>query len=558
MTVITRAIGGAGTGKTRYILERLTEARESMGLAAEEVGMATFTRAGRAEISERAADAWGVSVETLTQGGWFRTAHSIGYRCCGVSQEQILAGTNGDDWVSQALGGKVRTRSDARGDRSYVSEDGSETIPDAMRAWNLARSRMAPLADTLSELRETGESDCDIEDVISVVRKYERAKSREGKLDFTDIIARFAGIKFSVDGVEYVEPLGEVPERLRVLAIDEAQDSSRLVDAVCRRLAASESIAKIWICGDPYQSIHGFAGGDYRWFMSWNAEEYVMPRSYRCPRNILSLGERCLKQMTSGYRDRKIEPAAEGGLIRDCDSASEAVQFAGSYLNDNETTLILGRCAFSLDDYETELIARKLPYCWVDKGHAPVALSGHEALFSLEQGKVCSGEGLKNAISMIRVSSPDGSRLLKKGTKAAWGRGEYQSLDIVRPCKEDYEIAGIQEPLAELIKSGRWHLAMEGRNRDRAELWRDSAVRFGVSAASSPRIRLSTVHAAKGLEADNVIVSSISSPAVARSSSASEDRHNEECRVAYVAVTRAKKRFMRVLDGHRYQMEIPA
>ena len=58
---VERAIGGAGTGKTRLILERLTQAKDELGLSVDEIGFCTFTRAGRAEIAERAADAWGVS-----------------------------------------------------------------------------------------------------------------------------------------------------------------------------------------------------------------------------------------------------------------------------------------------------------------------------------------------------------------------------------------------------------------------------------------------------------------------------------------------------------------
>jgi superfamily I DNA/RNA helicase len=558
MAEIVRAVGGAGTGKTRYILDQLTEARESMGLAAEEVGMATFTRAGRAEISERAAESWGVPVEALTQGGWFRTAHSIGYRCCGVSQDQILAGKDGDEWLGHALGAKVLTKADARGEKTVLSVDGSDTITIAMRAWDLARSRMATLSDTLEDMRLTGENVGEIEEVRSVVEKYESKKYREGKLDFTDLIARFAGVRFTTGGIERVEPQGDVPECLKVLAIDEAQDSSRLVDAVCRRLAASDTIAKIWICGDPYQSIHGFAGGDYRWFMSWDAREYVMPRSYRCPRNILSLGERCLREMSRGYRDRGIEPISEGGSVGSHDSVASAIQSAGSFVRDGESTLILGRCAFSLEEYESELLGRKMPYCWVDKGHAPVALSGHAALYALERGRVCAGSDLKNAISMIRVSRQGVGRLLRQGAKAAWGRGEYASLDVVRPCDEDYQIAGIEKPLADLIASGRWPEALEGRNRERAEIWRCTAEQYGEVAASNPPIRLSTVHAAKGLEADNVILSTVSSPAVCNSSLASSDRRDEEWRIAYVAVTRAKKRFSTVNDGRKYRMEIPA
>ena len=74
---IERHIGGPGTGKTKLILDRLTEVKNERGLSVEEIGLCTFTRAGRQELAARAAAEWGCEVEALTKSGWFRTAHSL-------------------------------------------------------------------------------------------------------------------------------------------------------------------------------------------------------------------------------------------------------------------------------------------------------------------------------------------------------------------------------------------------------------------------------------------------------------------------------------------------
>jgi len=249
---IHRAIGGAGTGKTRLILDRLSEARDELGLSTDEIGFCTFTRAGRAEIADRAADAWGVAADDLTKGGWFKTAHAIAYRCCRVEEGQLLQGLEGDEWLSGVLGGKVHSRTDSRGERRYVA-DGDDSIPLAMKAWELARSRMESLEATIRRWTGMGENCPEQEQATSIIRRYETAKVREGRLDFTDMIARFAGVKFTLDGPVNCDPFGDAPEHLRVLAVDEAQDSSQLVDRVCRRLAESGRIERVWLCGDPYQ-----------------------------------------------------------------------------------------------------------------------------------------------------------------------------------------------------------------------------------------------------------------------------------------------------------------
>jgi DNA helicase-2/ATP-dependent DNA helicase PcrA len=548
---VHRAIGGAGTGKTRLILDRLSEARDDLGLSTDEIGFCTFTRAGRAEIAERAADAWGVSPDDLTRGGWFKTAHAIAHRCCRVEEGQLLQGMEGDEWLSGVLGGKVHTRTDSRGERTYVA-DGDDSIPLAMKAWELARSRMESLEATIRRWATMGENCPEQEQAASIIRRYELAKTREGRLDFTDMIARFAGVKFTLEGPVNIDPVGDAPEHLRVLAVDEAQDSSQLVDRVCRRLASSGRIERVWLCGDPYQSIHSFAGGDYNLFLAWKAEEYTMPQSYRCPGEILALGERCLRQMQRGYRDRGILPAAPGGRLSRVASADEAL----ARINANSSALILGRCTFSLEDYEAILKARRLPYQWVDKAHAHVQLSGYGSLWALQHGRSCLGESLANAVGMISVKSKHGS-LLKRGAKAEWKDGRKSHLDIVRPTDGDCELAGFEQPLRDLIRSGRWVEALEPRYQERASLWHEVATRHGEELANNPPIRLSTIHSAKGLEADDVILSSITSPSIERGRETLSEIHDEECRVAYVAVTRAKRSVTFVEDGFRCRMELP-
>jgi len=550
-----RHIGGPGTGKTRLILDRLTATKREFGLSVDEIGLCTFTRAGRQELSERAATEWGCDPETLTKHGWFRTAHSVAHRQCSVEDGQLLEGADGAAWIGEAVGGKVATRYDARSrEVSFVSGEGDNALTRGLKAWDLARANMTSLKEVLRKWAAAGDTVPDEPSVVRYVELYESAKRREGRLDYTDIIAKFAGIRFETDGPRETDPEGEVPASIRALAIDEAQDSSVLVDRVCRRLAGSPFVERVFLSGDAYQSIYSFNGSDYRLFLNWDAEEFVMPRSYRCPPKVMQLGERCIRKMRRGYRDRKILPAEHTGSVKRVGSASQAI----SAIKGDESVLILGRCGFALVEYEEALKTKGIPYTWIDRVGSAAEMSGYGCLWNLQHGKPVHHDDWANAIAMVSAVDQNEGTLLVRGEKQAWKKGLRSSVDVIRPVDEDFALAGATEVFAKIVRDGRWHEFLDKSHSSKATRWVEAAKRFGPETASNPKVRLSTIHSAKGCEGDTVILSTISSPAVERGKQSIDEIHDEECRVAYVAVTRARKDLLIVNDGGRYAMEIPA
>lgn len=554
MAKVERWIGGPGTGKTRLIQERLTDAKEELRLSTDEIGLCTFTRAGRHELSERVASAWGCEPEALTKHGWFRTAHSIAYRQAGIEDGRLLEGQDGREWIGQAIGQKVAVTRTASGEPDYCPIGGGTTADLSLKAWELARQTLGTLSGVIQAWSAIGDDAPSLSEAKSIVSRYELAKTREGRVDFTDIVSLYAGVKHTIDGHVEVEPIGDVPESLRVLAIDEAQDSSAVVDRICRRLASSPHMERVFIVGDPYQSIYGFGGSDYRHFLSWDADEKTMPRSYRCPQVVMGLGERCIRQMRSGYRDRGIIPATHQGRVSHASDAREAVRG----IRHGESTLILGRCGFSLSDYEHELQSAKIPYSWVDAASPLAALSGYRCLWDLEHGRVVHGEDWANAISMLAARHVNHGKLLVHGEKAAWRDGRRSEVDFIRPTSEDLSsLAGCEPALISLILAGEWVSVIDAKHSHKAEAWRQCAAVHGPELASNPMVRLSTIHSAKGLEGDTVIMSTVSSRSVEAARQSLASRWDEECRVNYVGVTRARQNLVVVDDGQNYRLELP-
>jgi DNA helicase-2/ATP-dependent DNA helicase PcrA len=118
--------------------------------------------------------------------------------------------------------------------------------------------------------------------------------------------------------------------------------------------------------------------------------------------------------------------------------------------------------------------------------------------------------------------------------KTAWADGRIE-LDAVVP--EALADAGVSEYGASVIRGRSWFEDIKG-----AEEWKAAAAVHGADEATWPTLSVGTIHASKGLEADNVIVSDELPGLVLRSMRYSRAVRDEERRVSYVAVTRARKK----------------
>jgi superfamily I DNA/RNA helicase len=112
---------------------------------------------------------------------------------------------------------------------------------------------------------------------------------------------------------------------------------------------------------------------------------------------------------------------------------------------------------------------------------------------------------------------------------------------------------GATEQLVAGVRSGAWR----GWIGEAAE-YLAAVERWGVDVIQHPKVRVGTIHSAKGAEADNVVVlTALSGPCVRGAES--QAGHDEQQRVFYVGVTRARRRLI-VLDDARNFMrqEMPA
>jgi DNA helicase-2/ATP-dependent DNA helicase PcrA len=549
-TIFARVIGGAGTGKTRMMMEIAEKAMErpEVGGNPFAIGFSSFTRAARAEAASRAAAAWGMKQADLERHGWFKTCHSVAYRVLGVSKGEILGGGKEDDkWVSEALGSDVQASFD-EDEGGVAIYTGDPVAAAALNYWSMARSMVVPLsrvveADQSPDAPSTNE-------VVKRIEMYETAKRLDGRIDFTDLLARFVGLRFNpAGGPEETAPEGQVPNEVVGWIFDEAQDASALLDMACRRLVTGDSVRWAWLVGDPWQVLYSWAGASSRYFMSWEVgkNQKVMPKSYRCAAPILALGERCLQPLPD-YWDRCISPADHDGEVVESDNFEDDL----ADIDPREETLVVARTNRQVGKIAAILDDVGVPFRRVKaKQGAYNRDLGMAGLWKLQHGESITGEEWGHAIELLPSKSQDGRAWLERGSKARWSRELATQYDLIFP--EDLPNLGATDQLLGVVSRGEWSGLVDGGTK-----WASVAKRFGLDAAANPKTRIGTIHSVKGQESDKVIVLTSQGRRIADSAANEEEREHEERRITYVAVTRARKHLVIAHDPReKYRMEFP-
>lgn len=539
MAKVARLIGGAGTGKTTELLRIMDGALGQLGNDPLRLGFASFTRAARAEAAGRAAAAWGVSERLLTGDGWFRTVHSTAMRCIGVAAAQLITECAEDvKWLSESLGVKVSSQYDEEtGGTRYV---GDPVVAASLNCWSLCRSSLVPLEEVVRRMRAVDDNVPDFAAIVRVAERYESAKNIDDRLDFTDLLMRFAGLGVHPTNGPYSKSQeGELPD-VAAWLFDEQQDASPLLDAVCKRLVNAQSVKWCYVVGDPFQAIYGFAGSSADCFLAWDAEkERTMPKSWRCPKPVAELGERCLRRMYRGYFDRKIAPADHEGSVEEASSIDSVIQS----VDPSESWLLIARTNFQASRMFAAMCEAGKPVKWTTSPDGPTAKAvGMQALYALEKGEPVTAAQWMRAMELLPQVDKSKQKILVRGTKSRWRNSdESQKWDLIFPS--ELPEVGATEVLIAALASKEWVGLV-----DDGAAWRAQAERWGSELAGEPKVRVGTIHSVKGAEADNVALLTTTSGRVAAGWEDAQ-QHDEECRIAYVGVTRTRRRLYVINEG---------
>ena len=274
--------------------------------------------------------------------------------------------------------------------------------------------------------------------------------------------------------------------KLKAIFIDEAQDLSPLQWQLYDKL--KENCDDIYLAGDDDQAIFAWAGADVNRFIKEPANERVLRYSRRVSRAVQEQSQIAVSKIAGIRKHKEYLPRAQEGFASHINNLGQIDLTKGKWL-------ILTRTKSNLLDIMKELKSKNI-YYQTNKGKS------------------------------FNVGIYNGAMAYTKWIRE--GKLEEKEINDVK----------------EYIPSGNWNPEKNWYDifvADQKEiLYIRNIISGGEILSENARVWVSTIHAAKGGEEDNVILSLHQGSKVQKSIRLSVDKQDEEHRVWYVGITRAR------------------
>jgi superfamily I DNA/RNA helicase len=481
---ITKVFGPPGSGKTTFLLG-IVETELGRSVHPSQIGYFAFTKKAATEARDRAIQKF-PHLNPDTDFPWFRTLHSLAYRCLAISTKDMMAPEHYKEFAQEA-GIELAIES---GEEEFAVKADNPILNEI----NIARIKGLDLRTHYNQ------SQMEIEwfHFEYVERAYRHYKTSRNLLDFTDLL----------------EQACQFPERLphlESLIIDEAQDLSRLQWRLVEQLALRAQ--RCFLAGDDDQAVYTWAGADVDSFLNFEGQIKVLDQSYRVPAKVHALADRVV------HRIRKRQPKVwkareEVGSVHYYNDFQQVDISTGNWL-------ILASTNYMLTDMHDWIKSQGLLF----ERHGQRSVS--EAVLTAVLGWEKLRKGGEVPYPVVKhVYKYLDSSYIKHGHKmlrTADTTASY-TLDLL---KEKHG----------LLSTEIWHKALTKISEERRD-YLISLLRRNTRLTGHVPIKLSTIHGAKGGEADNVLLLTDLSTRFAKDYDKNSDDIN---RLLYVGITRAKQ-----------------
>jgi DNA helicase-2/ATP-dependent DNA helicase PcrA len=585
-------LAGAGTGKTKTIVAR-AEYLIRNGIQPNKIAILSFTRKSAKEIAERLKLSVSGDINKSAITG--KTFHSWCNEIMHLFPEHFphhnYTPLDEDDRLS-AMGLVV-----GRNLRDSENEKISKTT--ILQIYSYAINTLSSLTKAIIHVKYHDQAKDDehfksnVENyktvIAPIIQKYIDYKRERRYIDYDDMLNVVAAVLEQNAVVR-----NAVNSRYEYVLVDEMQDTNPLQ---YKLLKAFVDRSKLFCVGDDAQSIYAFRGADFKTIHSFStvipdSEILKLELNYRSTQEILDLSNWILEQSPLNY-NKKLKAFRGNGLkpslihIKDdweeadlvTNDVLKCVSEGGKYSD----SMILGRSSFSLSKVEGACLSKKIPY--VKYGGISLMQSAH----------------VRDVVSVMRIVSNIYDEIAWIRFLQLWeGIGDIKAAKVISSLiglssfdamieeLKKYDVKGVLENVTYTLQKVRQYIANPSRaikealdslqnklQRRYKEEWSYRVSDFevlqevaqsngsisefimeyvldpvaettfkGRLGTTSDAVVLSTIHSAKGLEANEVHVINVNPfhyPS-SRSMANGEDSIEEERRCLYVAVTRSKEK----------------
>ena len=482
-------LGPPGTGKTETSI-RTVEKFLSQGVPPDRIGYFAFTRRANIEAKHRAMERFNLSSEDLP---YFRTLHSLAYSCMGITRSQIMTRKHYET-VSEWL--KIGSFFARESDHGPFKDIGYGD--KYLELINISRITRTPLRQIYNASRVRYKADWRVLEYVD--RGLKHYKETYGLHDYADMLIHFVK--------------ADLAPRLEVVIIDEAQDLSAIQWEMVKLLAQKAN--HVFIAGDDDQAIYRWAGADIEKFLGLQGNIQVLSQSYRIPAKHHTMSQKLIQRVIHRH-PKQFSPRDEEGYVQ-WHRHSEAVNM------DEGNWLLLSRTTRGANQLEEEVRQRGILYRYdASRSSDSRVLQAVVLWEKLRDGKRLHLDDVKRVYEQMILHKQIGY-----GYKSMTGVSD-ESFFNLEDLQKDHG----------LLTSAPWDLAL-GKISERDKRYIGSCLRKGEVLTADPRITISTIHRAKGAQADNVL---LLTDTTGRSNSQwrySETEKEDEARVFYVGLTRSK------------------
>lgn len=591
-------LAGAGSGKTRVLVSRIAHILQSGKAGLSEILAITFTNKAAGEMKERLFSALGEG-----ESKWICTIHSM---CVKILRE-----------FGEKAGLKPNFTIYSETERNNVIKkccqelDFDEDGLLKQARFHIGNAKMLGLDPDQYALRHKNERG--IDQIMRIYERYEQRLNQNNALDFDDLLLRTLRL-LRADK----ETLDYLSDKFRYILVDEFQDTNVVQYNIIKLLASRHG--NIFAVGDDDQSIYGWRGAELENILKFDkdfpgAKVFKLERNYRSTKSILKLAN-CIISNNKMRRGKQLWTDADEGekpvYYQADEEAGEAlytartIQSAVAHGQKYSDFAVLMRINALTRSYEQEFTKYGIPYRvfggfkFFERREIKDVLAYLRLISNPFDSEACEriinvprrGIGNKTVEAMYAYADGNGLSLYDAALDCKYlnvSAGAKQKLADFAALIKQFIYSAVEKPVNELVREiisatelrsfyddGTEDGMSKSENLDEFMASVDDFARLNPKASldeylnsvtlssdlddmdEGDYVTLATIHAVKGLEFTNVFICGLEDKIMpaARADENSRDAE-EERRLMYVAITRAKKRLYltrsksRFLYGHR-------